>query len=297
MADRVCEWITITAQHDIHETSTPNGQAWVEILRALWARHDCEGYERTYWGRVLEERDKLWIWTSWETKQTYDSHKNTDQYRSLHNLLALLSNTLPSTSLLQFDHKWSYNKHLRSSWPSITMAYFTHPIPEDQRTRIRNIRGMWPSRRLLGDLAVYGGPARGFLLPSADNVVPTSGAPAEVYIFLDYWESPIREEEVRGPEELIDMQPGPPPLGDLKRLSTLFEEELREAGCVEKVVRHARFNALLEIRSPHEQAKGKSTEYDWETGRRERRERVRKIYGDEEDEEDEEFLQGLTISS
>jgi hypothetical protein len=63
MANRIFEWITITASQDIHDFTTLISQQWLEVLRALWARHDSEGYEGTYWSRVVEDRDKIWVWT------------------------------------------------------------------------------------------------------------------------------------------------------------------------------------------------------------------------------------------
>ncbi|KAF2464603.1 uncharacterized protein BDR25DRAFT_346623, partial [Lindgomyces ingoldianus] len=293
MANRICEWITLTVVHDIHSPGTLPSIAWVEVLRALWARHDFEGYEDTHWGRVLEEESKLWIWTSWGTKKAYDQQRETEIYRSLRKKLSILSLTPPVTSLLQFDDDFTYPQlYLHHCWPSITIAYFrTSPSvneqsEEEELSRIRGIRGMWPSRRILGDFAVYGPPARGFLLHDIDSVIPSSSAPARVYVFLDYWITPVREEEVRGPEELIPINNDNP--SPLKRLSTLFEEQLQEAGCVKKVVLHARFEWALGVDFPDDEIKMRSLVYDWEEGRRERRRVLKKKYGIDKEEDIEE---------
>jgi hypothetical protein len=130
-------------------------------------------------------------------------------------------------------------------------------------------------------------PLRGFLIRvDGPSLIPVE-QDEEVYILLDFWKTPIREEEVLGPE---------PPLrysshhGDFVPPARVFESQLRQTGCKRKIVKHATFKRLIGVQWPQEEVKADTTDFDWVKGRQEREEEkkaIHHLYGNHEEEEEE----------
>jgi hypothetical protein len=204
--------------------------------------------------------------SAWHTKAEYEKQIDTEAHRLLHAKLTALSTSVPTTSLLYFDRE-SYGRRtlpLQKSWPGVTLAYFKDRVSEEQRAIMSKVRGFHPWIYSPGDSPTRGEHARGLLFPNHDVTMPSSGGPAGAYIFIDHWESPIREVEIRGPDQVALSQ------GRYISLSENFEKELKDAGCDERVVRHVRFNKILGVNYREPPVKGESIDYDWEEGKRDR---------------------------
>lgn len=177
----------------------------------------------------------------WKTKKAYEQHKETEAYKPFQENLVSFSTTPPTTRVLELAPYGLYSKRCiyTGGWPSITITYFSSPLSDSQRTSIRRIRGLVP-------YCVYQDPptlgqTRGFLQSDADNeVIPSSGAPAAVYVFIDWWQTPDNEEHVRNSKYYTSRGAWEP-----LSLETIMERELKEAGCVGKEVRHVRFNRVM----------------------------------------------------
>ncbi|KAF2121331.1 hypothetical protein BDV96DRAFT_594541 [Lophiotrema nucula] len=204
MAERICEWVSISD------------------------RRELDGYHATHWSRVWEESDWLWVWTAWKTDAAYEAQKASPQTTALRGQLAGSSPTPPTTRLIRFDGAWHYTTHLHELWQSVMLCYLA---PSDaNRDKIGKVRGMVP---ISGSYIVppKGAPtARGFV--HGDSKAP---AQDDVYMFLDWWQSPIREEEIRGPNE-----------------ACAYTE--------------------TESRMLNENVKAKDVNFDWEKGRKDREE-------------------------
>lgn len=63
--DRVCEWFTVLLSQDIGdgapESAKSNG--WLDVIQACNAKRGCDGHEGAYWSLVMEDREKIWIWS------------------------------------------------------------------------------------------------------------------------------------------------------------------------------------------------------------------------------------------
>jgi hypothetical protein len=79
--------------------------------------------------------------------------------------------------------------------------------------------------------------------------------------------TPLREEHFRGPNQVTWVDEY---LGPVQPVSEKCENELRDAGMIDKVVRHVRLKALLGIPVSETSGETANEEYDWEKGRRER---------------------------
>lgn len=139
-------------------------------------------------------------------------------------------------------------------WPSATLVYFNGPISEEQRAKLEKSRGMspyWTTK----DPPKYG-TSRGFIQSGHENVVESTGSTAEVYVIIDWWADPIREDEVRKASALTPEYPG-----EHISLDTMQERQLGEAGCVERIVRHARFSRVLDLSHWNETMKGENLDF------------------------------------
>jgi hypothetical protein len=192
----------------------------------------------------------------WTTKKAYEQHKETEAYKSFHEYLISISTTSPTTQVLELARDGSYSKRclLTGGWPTITMTYFDEPLSDSQHTCIRRIRGMVPY--CISRYPPKFGETRGFLQSNMDNVAPSSGAPAIVYVFVDWWASPDREEHVRNSRTYTPEYPG-----EAISLSTMMERQLKEAGCVGNDVRHVRFNWVVEYSDLNKTLAGRSLEF------------------------------------
>lgn len=260
MAHRFCEWITITAPQDIHVLSTSHGQAWLNTLSALWGRHELEGHKKTYWTRVLEDPEQLWIWTSWESQDTYETQMSSPQAMLAQARLAELSTTAPMTRLIEFNSAWDYSIPFYKNWPSVTLCYLPLDVSDESRNKIGKIRGMRPVSGNYKDPPTGGRASRGSV-----RYASKTSAQEDVYMFLDYWHSPIYEEEVRKEKRLITET-------ETKTLSEIFEDDLKEAGVVKKEVWHVRFKQVLKLLFPEDAVRGNDVNFDWEQGRKDREE-------------------------
>jgi quinol monooxygenase YgiN len=106
----MCEWITITALDNIHDHITEKGQLRLDILRALVAREDCEGYRRCDWGRVVEDQSHIYVWTSWTHEAAYRTYVGSDTHRSLYEQLNKLSSTSVTVQLIQYNQGRCYTR-------------------------------------------------------------------------------------------------------------------------------------------------------------------------------------------
>jgi hypothetical protein len=120
-------------------------------------------------------------------------------------------------------------------------------------------------------------PGRGFLLPTADTELLE-----DVYIILDYWFNPIREEELKHKRG----EPYWLPHDHTQTVPQFWADEVFAHGCAKMEITHLRFNrvsiAAVE-KFPAEAVKGhhKAVDYDWDAGRKgwEAQKRIRSRIG------------------
>jgi hypothetical protein len=118
-------------------------------------------------------------------------------------------------------------------------------LSEEQRHRLRKSRRFYPWSRTPGDEPTLGLGFRGVLFPP--NVMPSSGEPAAVYVFIGEWATPIRKEDMRSSNDTAWTALFWPVY---VTVPVYFEKELKDAGCVEKIVRHVRFKWLYGVHYP-----------------------------------------------
>lgn len=277
ITNNVCEWITITAPESIHYASSQSNQLWRTVLRALIDLKRCDGVQECDWSRVLEQPSELYLWISWTHKSAYDAHVDMDRHRHFHQKLELLSSSVVKTKIIQYDMPGCYSggARLARSWPSVTLMQFPGKLTEKQRDQIESSPSMamcterhnpFIDQRKLG----------GFVLLESDSHGELVTLGQDTYVMLDRWESPAREEEVKGigkprkhrapARERCDRAQSPPPR---------FVEQMRALGCSTIETRHMRFTHMHAPTDPHEvielvaeDMEAKSFEFDWEKGRK-----------------------------
>ncbi|ORY08486.1 hypothetical protein BCR34DRAFT_666084 [Clohesyomyces aquaticus] len=255
---RVCEWITITANQDIHRKDSPGSRAWLEMLRKFKNRTSCDGLEETFWSRVIESPDRIWIWTFWTKAKFYDRHRGESTYQELIQTLTEFSTTEPIIWVIEMEGNAFYSMRclLTGGWPSITLAYFGKPLQDNQEILIRRARSIEPRWFQMRDPPKHGC-SRGFLRSNWDHTIPSTGKPAIIYVMIDWWEDPrreeeVREEEVRNPEVTAEYP------GEHLSLQERLNRELKEAGCIEKAVYHTQFNWVIDLDDTEEKIAGAS---------------------------------------
>ncbi|KAF2241834.1 hypothetical protein BU26DRAFT_571579 [Trematosphaeria pertusa] len=177
MERALCEWITIIVPWSMHEPGKELGQAWLALLRELWAQKTLPGFRGHHWAREQQDCDKLSIWTFWEHKDAYDAQKDTENARFLYSKLAALSTT-----------------PVQYYWPCITLLNFSEPISKEKRNTLQTLRCLTSSSPIDYPPGMGPPPAQGFVLPLTSS---TPSSSPTTYVILHLWDNPARGKMVR----------------------------------------------------------------------------------------------------
>lgn len=238
----------------------------MDVLRKFVASEDCDGYRRCDWGRVVEDQSQIYIWTFWAHEAAHGHYADGEPHRSLYEKLNQLSTTRVTVKLIQYDQSRCYSRCcLDACWPSITTIHFEGILSANQRDAI-----MWVEpvtrRGPITDQYLISYPSTGFLLHESCNGL--DNAAGDMFGILDYWKNPFLEEEIktrgggkvcRGSDNARHIIP------------KYFAKDMKALGCNKFEMRHMRFTEVYKEKVellPTDVVKCKSTEYDWEAGRR-----------------------------
>ncbi|KAF2649205.1 hypothetical protein K491DRAFT_684052 [Lophiostoma macrostomum CBS 122681] len=258
----LCEWITIVAPQTIHIPPAMRSETWpwLEALHALLARNACEGCQGCQWGRVLEDQEKIWVWTSWKNTSYYEEQKQLPETVNAYAKLATVSTVPLTTELVLFDQERPYAqptyswRQLDSAWPSVTMIHFPTPLSPGQTKYLR----LLDDSRCISR-AVFHLPSRGFRISENKDILGGTGPDQQhvVYVMRETWVNPSREQEVNSPGcgwSFVDED------GALVCHSEYQEKQARKIGCIDFVIRHVKLNTVDDLleQIPEVEAEGQS---------------------------------------
>jgi ferredoxin-thioredoxin reductase catalytic subunit len=274
MENNICEWTTITAPDTIHDWKSSDGQAWLDVLRALIARENCDGYQKCHWSHFSEDETQVFIWTSWAHKNAYDLYAKEDAHCLLYERLDQVPSTPVVTRLIMYDQPTSYARIVFTDrWPSITILYFNQALTEPRWRALEGIHGM-TSSPVMEDQMIDSKSTRGVLLRNGH--IPNENTPAEAYVFLDHWIDPAREEEIK--TRYGDVYRVPPHA--TQSLSKWFADNVPAEGCLKVEIWHMRYRELCAQSIdwyPTEVLSAPSLEFNMESGREREAARIKRV--------------------
>jgi hypothetical protein len=187
-------------------------------------------YHDAYYGSIAESKDEYMLVIIWESRQDYDSFRNSAQYREwLTNLTADSdSTTEPATQIVDFGKiafwwRFGPNTELRT-------VYFPAPLPPEACEAVTNLKGLVLTMGLgIDGSKAHLSPYRG---------VPTCGwveglrawkdQDTVACVWCQYWKDHAAEEKFKATERR------PPKDGAEKRPLALeaFEQDLKVLGAL-----------------------------------------------------------------
>ncbi|KAF2105173.1 hypothetical protein BDV96DRAFT_592948 [Lophiotrema nucula] len=236
---RICEWIVASADQTVHIPGTLKSESWKQVLQALSNRRRLPMCEGSYWGRVIEKNDEIWIWSFWTEQDAYEQHTKSELYQDLLVSLTAFSDVPPRVSLLELEGRRMYSViGLKYGLPSVLLAFFDTALTKDKRDDLRRVKDMRSPYNIIGpsNAPPLNWASRGYLSPDPYNACDG------LYVIIDWW-SAGREEEVRRIEVPV---PGAHPPQKIT-LDESRTKELRNIGCTEIILRHLHFNYVGEI--------------------------------------------------
>ena len=139
------------------------------------------------------------------------------------------------------------------------MFHFPSPLSSDQVAHLRDL----DDSSCMNRSRVFWRPARGFKFSEKRDIPrkPDAHGRDTVYVVLEYWEDPHREQEAYGPDNaFLDED------GIEVTLAQHLEKQAQKIGCSKTVVKHVKFNTVdyLLDECPECEAEGQNVNFDTE---------------------------------